>query len=245
MKMFTASLLAVSVAALSGPASGDTPQMGGPMKHISVGYDDFGMTLTAHVDENVPTPVLQNYGGTYLAPADVLNGTWYNAQYGWVVEGFWAPPGSSQLWIEQLSATDGLNVYSGGTMMNMGTFAPICGTDGSGPAFTWSGTMLHNWYAVTRGGAFEATYRVYFGDEAGVPLEGYGAAEVTLNWISDAPTCPADLADPYGQLDFFDVQAFLSAFSQQLPPADLAAPEGVFDFFDVQAFLNSYSAGCP
>lgn len=215
------------------------------MKHVSVGYDDLNQTLTVHVDDNVPTPVLQNYGQTYDPPADVLNGTWYNAQYGWVVEGFWAPPGNAQIWIEQVSATQGLRAYSGGTMMNMGTFEPIFGTEGSDAAIQWSGTMLHNWYAVTTGRAFEATYRVFFGDAAGVPLEGYGSAEVTFHWTSDAPTCPADLAEPFGVLDFFDVQTFLSAFSAGDPQADLAEPAGVFDFFDVQAFLNAYSAGCP
>ncbi|MCL4222616.1 MAG: hypothetical protein KJZ65_14750 [Phycisphaerales bacterium] len=245
MKMFAVSVAAVFLVSLGGLACGDTPRMGGPMKHIMVMYDDMMQTLMAHVDESVPTPELKNYGETYDPPADVLNGTWYNAQYGWMVEGFWTPPGSSHIWIEQISATPGLSVYSGGTMMNQGTFAPICGTNGSAPAFSWSGTMLHNWYAVRRGGQFEATYRVYFGDVNGVPLEGYGEAEVTINWTSNAPSCPADLAEPWGVLNFFDVQAFLNAFSAHLPAADLADPQGVFDFFDVQAFLNSFSAGCP
>ncbi|KAA0217495.1 MAG: hypothetical protein DYG94_00195 [Leptolyngbya sp. PLA3] len=245
MKMVMVYIAAVSLASSAGLVGADTPRMGGPMKHIMVTYDDMMQTLMAHVDDSVPTPELKNYGETYDAPADVLNGTWYNAQYGWMIEGFWAPPGSSQLWIEQVSATPGLAVYSGGTMMHMGTFTPICGTDGSRPAFTWSGSMLHNWYAVTRGGPFSATYRVYFGDVNGVPLEGYGAGEVTLNWISTAPDCPADMVEPWGVLDFFDVQAFLGAFSAGLPEADLVEPFGVFDFFDVQAFLNSFSAGCP
>ncbi|MCL4222117.1 MAG: hypothetical protein KJZ65_12200 [Phycisphaerales bacterium] len=47
-----------------------------------------------------------------------------------------------------------------------------------------------------------------------------------------------------GVLDFFDVQAFLQAFSTHDPIADLTG-EGTFDFFDVQAFLQAFSAGCP
>lgn len=47
-----------------------------------------------------------------------------------------------------------------------------------------------------------------------------------------------------GTLDFFDVQAFLDAFSDQAPAADLN-DDGLFDFFDVQAFLDAFSAGCP
>lgn len=59
------------------------------------------------------------------------------------------------------------------------------------------------------------------------------------------PCNPADLAEPYGTLDFFDVQAFLAAFSAHQPAADLAPPTGTFDFFDVSTYLNYFSAGCP
>ena len=54
---------------------------------------------------------------------------------------------------------------------------------------------------------------------------------------------PADLNGD-GQLDFFDVSAFLTAFGNQDPVADFQ-PDGSFDFFDVSAFLAAFSAGCP
>lgn len=54
--------------------------------------------------------------------------------------------------------------------------------------------------------------------------------------------CPADLTGE-GVLDFFDVAAFLDAFSAQDPVADFTG-EGVFDFFDVAGFLDAFSAGC-
>jgi hypothetical protein len=47
-----------------------------------------------------------------------------------------------------------------------------------------------------------------------------------------------------GVLDFFDVAAFLSAFSDGNMIADLTG-DGVLDFFDVSAFLSAFSAGCP
>lgn len=65
-----------------------------------------------------------------------------------------------------------------------------------------------------------------------------------VNWAAGV-ACPADLAAPYGTLDFFDVSAFLSAYNAHDPAADLAAPFGTFDFFDVSAFLSAYNAGCP
>jgi hypothetical protein len=55
----------------------------------------------------------------------------------------------------------------------------------------------------------------------------------------------ADLAEPFGQLTFGDVSAFLGAFSTQDPSADLAAPFGQFTFGDVSAFLAAFSSGCP
>ena len=56
-------------------------------------------------------------------------------------------------------------------------------------------------------------------------------------------SCPADLTGD-GNLDFFDVSAFLSAYNAMDPIADFTG-DGVYDFFDVSAFLAAYNAGCP
>ncbi|MEZ6241677.1 MAG: GC-type dockerin domain-anchored protein [Phycisphaerales bacterium] len=60
-----------------------------------------------------------------------------------------------------------------------------------------------------------------------------------------ADLCPADLAEPMGQLDFSDVVAFLVAFSAMAPEADLAMPFGQWDFSDVVEFLTIFGSGCP
>ena len=57
-----------------------------------------------------------------------------------------------------------------------------------------------------------------------------------------ANICPGDLNQD-GQLNFFDITAFLNAFSQQDPIADITS-DGVWDFFDISAFLALFSAGC-
>jgi hypothetical protein len=57
------------------------------------------------------------------------------------------------------------------------------------------------------------------------------------------PPCPADLTGD-GVLNFFDVSAFLNAYTAMDPLADFTG-DGVFDFFDVSAFLNAFNAGCP
>jgi hypothetical protein len=57
--------------------------------------------------------------------------------------------------------------------------------------------------------------------------------------------CPADLAAPFGVLNFFDVLAFLGSFNAQSPDADIAAPIGSLNFFDVLEYLSRFNAGCP
>jgi hypothetical protein len=67
----------------------------------------------------------------------------------------------------------------------------------------------------------------------------------TLVISPEAGCNPADLADPFGSLDFSDVLAFLGAFASMDPAADLAPPTDVFDFSDVVTFLSAFGAGCP
>ena len=55
--------------------------------------------------------------------------------------------------------------------------------------------------------------------------------------------CVPDLTGD-GQVNFFDVSAFLSAYNAMDPIADFNN-DGVFSFFDVSAFLSAYNAGCP
>jgi outer membrane protein assembly factor BamB len=61
--------------------------------------------------------------------------------------------------------------------------------------------------------------------------------------MSDQIACPADL-NPDGTLDFFDIAAFLAAFSSGDLSADFVL-DGELNFFDVAAFLSAFDAGCP
>ncbi len=230
-------LLALATAA---PALAQTPKMGGPMKHIAVQLH--GNQLECHVDPLVPMPRLQSYAETYSGAAAVLNGTFYNAQYGWMIEGLWQAPEGSSLWIEQIDATTGLLAYRGGTMMNPGSFAPIFSTSGSSPRINWSGTMMHNWYATHRTGDHAATYRVYFGDAAGVPVAGFGAGEVTLTWTAVAPACPADF-NRDAAVTVQDIFDFLSDYFAGAGDADVNH-DGVTSVQDVFDFLAVFFTGC-
>jgi len=73
-------------------------------------------------------------------------------------------------------------------------------------------------------------------------LDGSTGAFLIENYAPPAE-CPADLNGD-GQLNFFDVAAFLEGFTRQDPAADFTG-DGEFNFFDVSAFLIAFSAGCP
>jgi len=95
----------------------------------------------------------------------------------------------------------------------------------------------------------------FYYDQTSVPTNtslfvGYHAYKIKflldfamISLVVDGPGCPPDLTGD-GQLDFFDVSAFLSAYQNQDPAADFTG-DGMFDFFDVSAFLSGYTAGCP
>ncbi len=55
--------------------------------------------------------------------------------------------------------------------------------------------------------------------------------------------CRADF-NPDGNLDFFDVLAYLGAFTDGELRADFTC-DGMIDFFDVLEFLSDFTAGCP
>ncbi len=58
------------------------------------------------------------------------------------------------------------------------------------------------------------------------------------------PGSAVDYAKPYGELNFFDVSAFLARFADQVGDADLSW-DGEFNFFDISTFLQLYAQGCP
>ncbi len=83
-------------------------------------------------------------------------------------------------------------------------------------------------------------------DDPNTPDTGVGTGAIVdagAYEYQPAMSCPADLNGD-GMLDFFDVSAFLQAYSAQSPAADFNN-DGQWDFFDVSAFLVAYTQGCP
>ena len=69
------------------------------------------------------------------------------------------------------------------------------------------------------------------------------AVAITPEFVVEVPACPQDINED-GTLNFFDISAFLSAFSSLDPVADFNN-DGTFNFFDISTFLSAFSAGCP
>lgn len=69
------------------------------------------------------------------------------------------------------------------------------------------------------------------------------ARRTYIHW-GFAPPCPVDVTCD-GQLNFFDLARFAQAFAAGDPSADIAEPFGVWNFFDVSAYVGLFNAGCP
>jgi hypothetical protein len=167
------------------PVLGDLwPHKDGMMEHVFIGFDGTNIAVTLENPDNLPLPMLAYPGEHYTAPANVLDDKGYSSQFGWQITGAWAPPAGTSVWVQRLGQTSGLETYEGGmrTMIPMHTFAPLFGTANSSLIWRWPGTMVHNWYAASAFGDYQATYDVYLGDAVGVRNTAYGSDTVTLSW---------------------------------------------------------------
>ncbi len=97
---------------------------------------------------------------------------------------------------------------------------------------------------------FESIIFAWGIDDTRVRLTASGDATILVDDVYygtemlGGPCSVADFSEPFGELDFFDLSAFLSALSANDPSADLN-PDGSYDFFDVSAYLDLYGQGCP
>ncbi len=172
---------------------------------------------------------------------------------------------SGLIWSEQakLLADDGAEVDQFGASVSIDGDTALIGVrldddngfaSGSAYIFTRSGGVWTQQAKIladdaAAGDEFGASVSID-GDTAlvGAPGDDDNGSSSGSAYVIDlnCPTaCPADLAEPFGVLNFSDVIAFLTAFGAMDPAADLAPPIGVFDFSDVVAFLASFGAGCP
>jgi FG-GAP repeat protein len=96
------------------------------------------------------------------------------------------------------------------------------------------------------GDAFGGTVSMYDNHivVAAIADEDNGRLSGSAYLFSSFPCSRADVSPPFGSTDISDVNLFVSLFMSQDPFADFTG-DGQFNFFDVSAFLAAFSAGCP
>ncbi len=96
--------------------------------------------------------------------------------------------------------------------------------------------------------AFEILFRATGVNNNG-DIVGYGklhdgnTGAFLIEGFTAPAECVADMNND-GELNFFDVSAFLEAFSRLDPIADMNGDRD-YNFFDVSDFLSAFGAGCP
>lgn len=101
-------------------------------------------------------------------------------------------------------------------------------------------------WEVNNNPATEAQIRAALDNVTSLSIRGefrVGADSCGLDNVVLGDGCPADINGD-GVLDFFDVSAFINAYSAGDPAVDFAAPFGELNFFDVSAFIAAYNSGC-
>ncbi len=62
--------------------------------------------------------------------------------------------------------------------------------------------------------------------------------------LAQGPCSIADFEQPFGELDFFDISRFIVHVQNQADEGDFN-DDGIVDFFDISAYLAAFTAGCP
>ncbi len=211
---------AILILALAPLASAQALQVSGAHKH------SWGENIGFMNWRDAGSPV--GAQGVLLDPT-FLSGFIWGENVGWINLGDGSPSNGTNY--ANVNGTDfGVNLDSGtGHLSGLG----------------WGENI--GWINFSGGAMATPAQPARFDFDAG-RLRGFAWAE-NVGWINldddmhfVAFRCAGDFNDD-GVLNFFDVQAFLNAFSAHDPAADLA-PDGVFNFFDVQAFLNLFASGC-
>lgn len=164
----------IAIVALAGSPALGNPTLGGPMSHLLVSV--FQQQVYLSFESPAMSTVVMQDGLGFDGAAGVLNGTGYNAQFGWLANGFVSLPQGAGVFVRKVAGSGRLSVYS------EDGFDPILGTAGSDPVWRWDGTMTHNWYATETQGRHRLTYEVFVGDQTGTPLVGWTPGSITLGF---------------------------------------------------------------
>lgn len=145
------------------------------MSHLLVTVFDNQVYLSFE-SPAMSTVTMQDAGDDFTGPASVLNNSGYNAQFGWLANGFIALPPDTGIFVRTVAASPHINIYE------EASFTAILGTGSADPVWQWDGTMAHNWYATEVRGPHRVRHEVFVGDLFGNPLDAYTSATIELGF---------------------------------------------------------------
>jgi hypothetical protein len=221
----------VSGDATDGQWSRGVPVGGGDRGDPATDADGSGAAwLTDNVDGNSDVD-----GGTTIMTSPVLDASHPESilsYWTWLSNDTGAAPNEDPLVVE-------ISNNNGGSWSTL----EVIGPDGPQASGGWFYSEFRIADFVTPTNQFRIRFSV--GDAlSGSVIEcGVDGVKIQAFACEDVSACVADFNDD-GELNFFDVQEFLGAFSANDQSADLV-DDDVFNFFDVQAYLGLFAAGCP
>lgn len=239
--------LTITLAVLGSDSDSDSSPISGT---VDIELDDYGVptAITIHdfdlaLDENLA------FNFTWFLSEIDLNGTDLAAAY--ATPG--TPAGPGPVVADVFSLGSVLTALSGtmtanGSVFGAGDVNEVIVLDDQAPFDSpISGMVTSDGTTVTIDGG-----TITFAGSTEI-IPGLATLDVsgTVTFVASGPApqpagCnDADLAEPFDQLDFSDVVAFLTAFGSMGAAADIAPPFGQWDFSDVVAFLQAFGVGCP
>ncbi len=227
--------------------------LGGLMSHVNIGVTS--NQVLVYKDDPGLIPVMIG-PDAFEAPFSVLNGKGYNAQFGWTAL-FPFDLQGDLIWIRVVDQSEGLQTFEGGWAEDNGTgipdpadqsMIPVFQTFGSSDIWSWPGSMVHNWYAVTEPGDYFATYEVFVGDALGVLNTTYTPAQVTFEFTNTIQTLHGDLNSD-GFVGLSDLDLVLNHWNQSTAQGDPLTGDPTGDGFvgldDLDLVLNHWNTGTP
>ncbi len=180
-----------------------------------------------------------NNGGAYRETGvDIQAATESGFNVGWICQGEWME------YTVEVETTGEYQVDTRvASLATGGLFhIEIDGVDLTGPIIVPITSGWQNWMTATGTLQLDAGEHIIRFVNDSSSIQEYNFNSMTFSQLGGCS--PADLAEPFGSFNFFDVSAFLSFFIEQDPRADITG-DGQYNFFDVSSFLGLFSQGCP
>lgn len=198
--------------------------------------------MTVHDDGSGPALY---FGGRFTFPGNRV-AKWDGDHYSPLGTGLSGGGFTNALSLVSVNSVTGPRLLAGGEFGTAGLMAALNIAQWDGQSWEPLGVGLDGFNRTVR-----ALFPIDNGSGVTVIAGGNFTQSGDLNidriasWNPCVFSCPADLAEPFGTLNFSDLVAYLAAFNNADPAADFADPIGTLNFSDLLAFLAAFNAGCP